>query len=72
MGAREYHKVLEEAMLLDQEEQLRLLVDLAAMVRRSGNGRPHSILELRGMGKEVWEGVDAQEYVDRERASWNG
>lgn len=31
-----------------------------------------SILELRGLGKEVWDGIDAQEYVNQERASWNG
>jgi hypothetical protein len=32
----------------------------------------HSIMEFRGLGKEIWEGVDAQEYVRQERASWNG
>lgn len=31
-----------------------------------------SILQLQGLGKEIWEGIDAQEYVDRERAAWNG
>lgn len=30
-----------------------------------------SILELRGLGKEIWHGVDAQEYVNQERDSWN-
>ena len=32
----------------------------------------HSILELRGLGKQIWEGIDAQEYVDRERDAWVG
>ena len=32
--------------------------------------RAHSILELRGLGKELWAGVDAAEYVARERDSW--
>jgi hypothetical protein len=31
-----------------------------------------SILQLQGLGKEIWQGIDAQEYVDGERASWNG
>jgi hypothetical protein len=31
-----------------------------------------SILELDGLGREIWRGVDAQTYVDRERDSWNG
>ena len=31
---------------------------------------PHSILELRGLGKEVWRGVDPDRHVTRERRSW--
>lgn len=30
----------------------------------------HSILELRGLGKEIWEGTDAQEYVNALRDEW--
>ena len=30
-----------------------------------------SILELRGLGKEIWEGVDAAGYIRRERESWD-
>lgn len=30
-----------------------------------------SILELRGLGKEIWEGTDAAEYVRQERDSWD-
>ena len=25
---------------------------------------------MRGLGKEVWEGLDAQEYVNQERDTW--
>ena len=32
---------------------------------------PLSILELQGLGKEVWEGVDAAEHVEAERRSWD-
>ena len=30
-----------------------------------------SILELRGLGKELWQGVDAAAHVRRERDSWD-
>lgn len=30
-----------------------------------------SILELRGLGKELWKGIDAAEHVERERDSWD-
>lgn len=26
--------------------------------------------ELRGLGREIWEGIDAQDYVDSERDEW--
>jgi AbrB family looped-hinge helix DNA binding protein len=25
---------------------------------------------LRGLGREIWEGIDADEYIANERASW--
>lgn len=31
----------------------------------------HSILDLRGLGKELWKGTDATAYVDIERRSWD-
>jgi hypothetical protein len=27
-------------------------------------------IDLRGVGKEIWEGIDAQEYVNRLRDEW--
>jgi len=32
---------------------------------------PLSILELEGLGKELWSGVDAARHVENERASWD-
>lgn len=32
---------------------------------------PLSILELRGLGKARWQGVDAAAHVDAERRSWD-
>ncbi len=46
--------------------KLQKLEDLSA-------GEPHySVLDLKGLGKEIWQGIDAQEYVDQERSSWSG
>ena len=30
-----------------------------------------SILELRGLGKEIWKGIDPAIHVDEERDSWD-
>ena len=29
-----------------------------------------SILELQGLGRELWKGIDAAAHVDEERGSW--
>ena len=33
--------------------------------------KPLSILDLKGLGKEHWKGIDAAMHVDRERSSWD-
>lgn len=39
--------------------------------RESGRTPPHPIMELRGLGKEHWAGVNPAEYVGRERRTWD-
>lgn len=33
---------------------------------------PLSILELEGLGKELWAGIDTARHVEAERATWAG
>jgi plasmid stability protein len=33
--------------------------------------KPLSILDLRGLGKELWRGIDSAAHVEQERASWD-
>lgn len=68
-----YDEILSSIHTLSPEEQVRLLEELAARIRARGRVQKRmSLLELQGLGKEVWKGIDAQEYLDRERTSWNG
>lgn len=32
---------------------------------------PLSIMELQGLGKELWQGADPAAHVEAERASWD-
>ena len=58
---------------LSREDRIRLLAlvqgDLDLTV--PGPSPVRSLLELEGLGAEIWEGVDAQEYVDALRAEWS-
>lgn len=66
-------KILEEVEKLNQTQQLRLLEQIAVLIRNKTTVKTRrSILEIQGMGKDVWENIDAQKYVDKERDSWNG
>ena len=69
MSAAAYDDILKRARSeLSAEEQLKLINELHG---NSSKGR-HSILELEGLGKHIWEGIDPDEYVRKERDSWSG
>ena len=73
MAANTYENSLQADESLSPEEQRRLLRELTTRVAANAPAEPqHSIMELCGLGKEIWSDVDAQEYVRQERLSWNG
>jgi hypothetical protein len=73
MATSAYDEALRAAQRLDPAERLRLVEELVGLARRQLTApQRRSIRELRGLGKEAWDGVDAQAYVDDERDSWGG
>ena len=73
MSVTAYYEILSRVQRLTPADQLRLLEELAGLVRHQiATQRRRSILELQGLGGEIWSDINAQEYIDRERASWNG
>jgi hypothetical protein len=66
-----YSEVWQQVQRLTLDEQLRLLADLAMFIRSHAAEKPlRSVLDLEGLGKGTWDGIDAQEYVNQERDSW--
>jgi hypothetical protein len=61
----------EHIRALPVEQRLELLTliagDLAAERGLIPDQPRHSLAELHGLGKDLWAGVDAQEYVNRLR-----
>jgi len=71
MSTDEYRTLLDQALRLTPEEQLQLIEDIITVVRHQVRARhQHSIMEFRGMAKQLWEGVDVEKYIDEERNSW--
>ena len=58
---------------LKPEEQLSLVEIISTRLKRTLGGKKteHSLLELEGLGAEMWNRIDAQEYFRRERESWD-
>lgn len=54
---------------LPRAEQLKLLAKVAAELSQdnSDETKEHSIMELHGLGAEIWQGVDTQDYVNELR-----
>ncbi len=56
---------------LPNNEKLRLIAKVSSDLAETEAEKPkRSIMELHGLGKEIWAGVDAQEYVDELRNEW--
>ncbi len=72
MSSHAYSEILNQFHYLDPDAQQRLLHDLAGLVD-SHEGQPkRSVLELQGLGKQLWQKIEIEDYIDRESSSWNG
>jgi hypothetical protein len=72
MSTTEYEKVLHRVYHLTAAERLRLLADLSTLVQPGVIPQSRSVMELQGLGKDIWSDVDPEDYIEEERASWNG
>ncbi|MDR0587545.1 MAG: hypothetical protein LBG61_01000 [Burkholderiales bacterium] len=76
MNTTEYAELLNRVACLDPLERMRFIADVSSLdekedsqpFKKNGKG----ILELEGLGREIWQDIDAQDYVNQERNSWNG
>jgi len=67
-----YNDYVKGIEFLNVEEQLTLLQIISAGLKKSiGKRRKSSIMELEGLGADLWKDIDAQWYVQQERRSWD-
>jgi hypothetical protein len=56
---------------LPNDEKLRLIARVSSDLLDKETQKPkRSIMELHGLGAEIWEGIDGQEYVNELRNEW--
>jgi len=70
--ATTYESALQVAEGLSKEDKLKLARKLLTEAEEpAAPGERVSIMELKGLGKEIWEGIDPVAYVRAERDSWD-
>ena len=71
MSTQAYDEILNRARNdLNRQEQLKLAAVLSSL--SISGGRTYRITDLEGLGKEIWNGTDPDEYIRQERDSWDG
>lgn len=64
-------EIMEQAKSLSLQERRELVKLLTDSIQQVEAPEKHSILELAGLGAEVWEGIDPQEYINQLRSEWD-
>ena len=60
--------LIEAAKHLSDEERKKLV---EALRSPSESPQLRHITEMRGLGKDLWQGIDPQDYLNAERDSWD-
>jgi hypothetical protein len=68
-----YNDYIKGITSLNADEQLSLIKILSSAIQKTSRKKESikNIMELEGLGAELWQGIDAQEYVQKERDSWD-
>lgn len=68
-----YSDVVATLTTLAPDEQLNLLEILSSVLKKAIQPRinRHTLLELEGLGADMWAKVNVVDYIRQERDSWN-
>jgi hypothetical protein len=72
MHATSFNEVVVLVEKLSSEEKLRLIERVARDLQQQPQATPRlSWKDAQGLGKEIWEGVDVDQYIDALRDEWD-
>jgi hypothetical protein len=72
MSATNLAEIIPLVEKLSPEEKLQLIEHVARDLQHKPQATPRlSWKDARGLGKEIWEGVDVDRYIDELRNEWD-
>lgn len=68
-----YNDMVATLPTLAPDEQLNLLEALSSVLKKAMQSqvKRHNLLELEGLGADIWSKVNVEDYIRQERDSWN-
>lgn len=63
--------IIKEVRALPVEQRKQLVMIIIESITSEQPAKLHSLLELEGLGAELWQGIDAQAYVNESRREWD-
>ena len=65
-------EILAQARALTPDERIELRELLNALIKVDEDKKPkRSLMELSGLGKEIWQGIDTDAYINEMRDEWD-
>ena len=72
MQQKKLENIYREISKLNNKEKKIILSKLITEMKLSSQEKEkYSILDIKGVGREIWNGIEAQNYVNDERATWD-
>lgn len=65
-----YSEIVAEIENLSANERLSLITTIAETLKNE-RVKKHSLLELDGLGADLWQGIEATDYVKSLRSEWD-
>jgi hypothetical protein len=66
-----YQQYIQDIPVTEQLKLIALISRKLAAQSDAVEPQTRSLLELEGLGAEIWKGIDAQRYVDELRNEWD-
>lgn len=64
------HDIMEQAQALSPQERKELVKLLVESISVEAS-RPRRLSDLRGLGREIWQDIDVQTYINDLRDEWD-
>jgi len=71
MSNANLEQIYKQASNLSYNDQLELISKLTASIKSTKSQNKHKLCELKGLGKDLWEKINSDQYLKSLREEWN-